>query len=102
MTSVSSNKCAQWIAEDIAGGDYCRAVAGPLRPQMPDPTPQGRAYNAFPLCCFSGEAAMYLVAWLTIAAVAAGLAVIILALRRGRDGDLGSVSGAWIAQHREN
>lgn len=45
---------------------------------------------------------MYLVAWLTIAAVAAGLAVIILALRRGRDGDLGSVSGAWIAQHREN
>jgi hypothetical protein len=45
---------------------------------------------------------MHVVVWLTVAAVVGVLAIVVLAVRRGRDGDLGSVSGSWIAQHREN
>ncbi len=45
---------------------------------------------------------MHVVVWLTIAGVIGVGAIVFLALRGGRDGDLGSVSGSWIAQHREN
>lgn len=45
---------------------------------------------------------MYVVVWLTIAAVVGVVAIVALSMRRGRDGDLGSVSGSWIAQHREH
>jgi hypothetical protein len=44
---------------------------------------------------------MHVVVWLTIGGIAALVAFIVFAVRRGRDGDLGSVSGSWIAQHRE-
>lgn len=45
---------------------------------------------------------MSVVIWLTIAGIVGVLAIVVASLRRGRDGDLGSVSGSWIAQHREN
>ncbi len=44
---------------------------------------------------------MHLVVWLTLAGIVGVVGIVVLAMRRGRDGDLGSVSGSWIAQHRE-
>jgi hypothetical protein len=45
---------------------------------------------------------MHVVVWLVVAGIVGGLIVAIAASRRGRSGDLGTVSGAWIAQHREH
>jgi hypothetical protein len=45
---------------------------------------------------------MHVVVWLAAAAIVIGAIVLIAATRRSRDGDLGSVSGSWIAHHREN
>jgi hypothetical protein len=44
---------------------------------------------------------MYLAVWLAAGVLVVGVAFILVAVRRGRDGDLGSVSGSWIAQHRD-
>jgi hypothetical protein len=44
---------------------------------------------------------MYVVVWLAGAGIIGGLIVLVAATRRHRDGDLGSVSGSWIAHHRE-
>jgi hypothetical protein len=44
---------------------------------------------------------MHVVVWLTIAAVVGIVAIAAVVVRRGRDGDLGSVSGSWIANHRD-
>jgi hypothetical protein len=45
---------------------------------------------------------MHLVVWLTIAGLVGIVAIVMVATRRERGRDLGSVSGSWIAQHREN
>ncbi len=45
---------------------------------------------------------MHVVVWLAAAAIVGGLIVLVAAARRSRGGDLGSVSGSWIAHHREN
>jgi hypothetical protein len=45
---------------------------------------------------------MHVVVWLAGAAIIIGAIVLFVAARRSRDGDLGSVSGSWIAHHREN
>src|SRR5262249_44122917 len=49
-----------------------------------------------------GEDAMHVVVWLAAAGIIGGLLVLVAAARRNRSGDLGSVSGSWIAHHREN
>jgi hypothetical protein len=49
-----------------------------------------------------GQNAMHVVVWLAGAAIIIGAIVLFVAARRSRDGDLGSVSGSWIAHHREN
>jgi hypothetical protein len=45
---------------------------------------------------------MHFLVWLAVAGIIGGLVVAIAATRRNRSGDLGSVSGSWIAHHREN
>ena len=45
---------------------------------------------------------MHVVVWLAAAGLIGGLLVLVAAARRNRSGDLGSVSGSWIAHHREN
>jgi len=45
---------------------------------------------------------MYVVVALAAAGIIGGVLVLVMTARRNRDGDLGTVSGSWIAQHREN